>query len=187
MKRIIPLLPLIIFTSSINANEITKTSGGSIKTDLGYGIILNKNSSLEREWITINNPNIPVRLTGGYGIKTDYNKKYYYQTTYKIKSNEDIVAIKVNFLTFDIWGKHIRSLSSTHIKDIEANKETKLEAKWRVYSEGEVSDFYASIAYISQVRTKAGKVIKTDTTSVLEEAQKFSKQFSESDLEPKKE
>ena len=59
-----------------------------------------------------------------------------------------------------------------------------MDAKWNVYSENEVSEYYASIAFIAQVRTKTGRIIKADPIIVIQEAQKFSKKFKESDLEP---
>lgn len=88
------------------------------------------------------------------------------------------------FLTFDIWGDHSRNLSATDIADMDAGSTKKFDGKWNIYSENEVTEYYASIAYIAQVRTKSGRVIKADPKVVLEEARKFSKKFAEGDLEP---
>ena len=76
-----------------------------------------------------------------------------------------------------------RTLSTTEIADIGAG-EKKLEGVWRMLSENECSEHYASIAYVSRVRTQAGRVHAGDTSKVLEEARKFSEKFAETDLEP---
>lgn len=61
-----------------------------------------------------------------------------------------------------------------------------VDAAWNLFSENEASEFYASIAYIAKVRTKAGRILASDTAPVLEEARKFSSKFSAEDLEPQK-
>ena len=51
------------------------------------------------------------------------------------------------------------------------------------YPENTAREFYASIAYIAQVRTKDGRVLKANTEAIIQEARKFSEKFSVSDLE----
>lgn len=193
MRKIILIVVAIFImcSSSIAANNVTRESGGSIKTDLGYGFVLNKESSLQREWITIHNDSIPAHLIGTVGVTTTHEKggkyssgRYMYNADYTIKANEDLTAVEVRFLTFDIWGDLLRNLSATDIGDLKSGESRKMDAKWNVYSENEVSEYYASIAYITQVRTKTGRVIKADPSIVVQEAKKFSDKFKESDLEP---
>jgi hypothetical protein len=52
-------------------------------------------------------------------------------------------------------------------------------------SENEMSEHYASIAYIARVRTADGRVIEADPAAAVAEARKFSKKFTPLDLEPK--
>jgi len=188
------LFAVTISTNSIAAENVTKISGGAIKTELGYGIVLNKESSLTREWITVHDSTLPVSIEGTVGVKTIYESgkryssgNYRYSTEYTITTKEAVSAIEVRFLTFDIWGDHKRNLSATEIVDLEGGVSKKFDGQWKVYSENEVSEYYASIAYIAQVRTKNGRVIKANPSVVLEQARKFSKKFSEGDLEPKPE
>ena len=49
-----------------------------------------------------------------------------------------------------------------------------------------MSRHYASIAYISRVRTKEGRVVEADSGPIVDEAKKFSKKFTSADLEPPK-
>ena len=183
------------FAADLSAAEsVTMASGGSIKTELGYGIVLNKESSLAREWITVHDDSVLADISGMVGVKTIYEsgerysrESYQYSAEYSITAKEDLSAVEIRFLTFDIWGNHSRNLSATDIVDMAAGTTKSFVGKWNVYSENEVSEYYASIAYIAQVRTKSGRVIKANPKFVLEQAQKFSKKFSEEDLEPKPE
>lgn len=173
-----------------NRATVTRENGGSIQTPLGYGITLNKESSLTREWVTVHDNSLPVKMNGTVGIKTIYEPgkvrgEFNYSTKYTIDVQEPIAAIEIRFLLFDIWGNHIRTLNQTEIADIKATKE--LSGKWSLYSENEASEFYASIAYISRIRTQSGRVIEGDTVIVLEEARKLSKKFLPENLEPKTE
>ncbi len=173
---------------------VTKKSGGRIQTDLQYGVVLNKNSSLTREWVTIHDESLRADIIGTVGINTNYDSGddyssggYFYSMNCEIVAKVDLSAFVVNFLTFNIWGEHVQRLSSTFIEDIGAGVTKPYEAKWEVYSENEVAEHYASIAYIYQVRTKDGLVIKANPQIAIGQAKKFSQKFSIADLEQKKE
>lgn len=193
MKDVITFLFATLISGSglMAATNVSRESGGSIRTELAYGIVVNDSSSLQREWITIHDDAIPANLVGTTGVKTVFKKSgrndgrgdFLYSTNYALETNVDIAAIEVRFLTFDIWGDHLKTLSATNIQDMKSGDTLKLAASWSVFSENEVSEFYASIAYIAQLRTKAGRVIKANHSVVLQEAQKFSAKFKESDLE----
>ena len=166
--------------------SVSRASGGSVQTDLGYGIKINKESNLMREWITVHNQVLPVDLVGTVGVRTTYDSKsrgYRYRASFSLQASEPLAAVEVRFLVFDIWGEHVRTLRTTEIADIDAGQK-KLEGVWRILSENECSEHYASIAYVSRVHTQAGRVHAGDTSKVLEEARKFSEKFAETDLEP---
>lgn len=57
-------------------------------------------------------------------------------------------------------------------------------AEWRVYSENDVEQHYASIAYLARVRLADGRVLRASEGPVLAEAKKFSDKFTPADLEP---
>lgn len=166
---------------------VTKASGGTIQTSLSYGIVLNKNSSLSREWITIHDNALPISFSDTIGIKSVYQSSdrsggYRYQSSFSLEAKEPISAFEVRFLLFDLWGKHIKTLSFTEISDFENSK--LFVGEWRAYNENEVSEYYASIAYIARVRTQSGKILEGNASTVLEEARKFSKKFTEDALNP---
>lgn len=193
IKYLLTVVMTLVLIPFIEAQDVTSSPGGSIQTFLSAGIIVNENSSLTREWITIHDDNLPIDIVGTVGITTIYEDGgryssggYRYYTLYEVTAKEDIVALEINFITFNIWGEKVKTLSATEIIDIAAGSNKKLNGTWNVSSENEVSEFYASIAYIAQVRTKSGKVYKANPTLIIRQAQKYSSKFSESDLEEKK-
>jgi hypothetical protein len=170
--------------------SFSRGTGGSIQTELGSGIVVNKGSTLQREWLTLHDPAAQVEIKDTVGVATTYVRDrisghYEYTAKLRVVPSVDLAAIEVRFLTFDLWGDHGKTLVMNEIEDMPANVEHPLSGQWRVWSENEVSEHYASIAYVSRIRTKDGRVISTDPTPVIEEARKFSKKFTAADLEPK--
>lgn len=166
--------------------RVVRGSGGAIQTDLGYGISVNANSSLEREWITVNDSDMPAQF-GQHprGLTTRYNsddRGYRYHSTFELTFAEPVTAVEVRFITFDIWGNHMRNFSFTEIADYEAGSYA-FKPEWRAGSENEISRYYASIAYVSRVRTATGHVVEASEEPVLMEAAAFSESFTASDLE----
>jgi hypothetical protein len=164
--------------------EVKRGSSGSIRTTLGYGIVLNKESSLDREWVVVNPSDVPAAIVGPAGLVTTFNTgSYRYKVAAEVESKEPLTAIEISFLTFDVWGNHDRNLATRNIVDFGPGRRV-FDGEWTVGSENEASEFYASIAFISRVRTKAGRVIVADVAPIVEEARKFSARFSASDIEP---
>lgn len=167
---------------------MTKASGGSIKTELGMGITVNKGSTLEREWITIHQA-LPADLVGTTGVRMIYKPsrvsgEYNYEAELTIEAKEPLAVITVHYLLFDVWGRHVRTLALTEVTDVEPGRKS-FSGTWRAWSENDVATYYASIAYLARVRTKAGRVIAADTAPVLAEARKFTSKFTAEDLEPR--
>lgn len=176
-----------------NPMSIRRTSGGSIKTVLTSSICLNKNSSVQREFITIDDDKSPASIANCIGVTTVYKGRteyaaggYNYLSKYSIRANEAICAVELRFLVFSIWGEHIRTLSSTHIEDLSAGRVITYDGEWNLFSESEASEHYASIAYLAAIRTSSGRVYKMDTHSIVLEARKFSEKFTDTNLEPTK-
>jgi hypothetical protein len=168
------------------------SSGGSMRLSLGHNIVMNEESSLDREWITISDPKLPARIVGSVGIKALYRQQsdyrvggYYYKATYEVRLIDDVRAIETKFLTFDVWGSHNRTLVATEVTDLKAGTTRKFEGEWDEFSENDVRVYYASIAYISRVRTRDGRVIAADIAPVMDAARRFSDRFSEEDLDRK--
>lgn len=177
-----PLAPEVSFS---------RGAGGSIVTDLGYGIRVNAGSSLEREWLTAHDTRLPVDLKGTVGIRTYYasgarysSGEYQYRTTITLVPKDSLAAVEVRFILFDIWGEHTKTLSMTEIVDMPAGKDVSFSPSWRLWSENETEEFYASIGYIARVRLRSGKVFEADYDPIVAEARKMYARFSPEDLDP---
>jgi hypothetical protein len=160
---------------------------------LSKEIRLNEDSTLEREYITIIDSSLPLAMTKCAGVGTFYKRGeqysaggYSYETTCYLNAIEDIQAYRVIYLTFDIWGNHVRTLSATDIRDISAGTFFEKHCEWKLFDENEACQHYASIAYVSLVRMANGTVISGNQGAALAEAQRFSVKFKEEDLEPTK-
>ncbi len=179
-------------TGNAIAQEVIRASGGSIRTPLGYGIVMNEASTLEREWIVINIPEVPATLHDPTGVKTVYKTgdtysrgEYRYEAKFAFTAKEALVAVEIRFLVFDVWGKQSRLLSATYVEDIEKGAKVSRTGKWSLYSENEAEEHYASIGYVARARTKSGEIRIMPSEHVLKVAHEFSADISEKDLEPK--
>lgn len=163
--------------------------GGSITTVLGYGVAVAKGSSLQREWIAVHDSKMPVGFEGTPGVTTvyisrQYGSDYRYRAKFTVATREAIRAVQIRFLTFDVWGEHVRTLSFEDVADIAQNTKKELTGDWALYSENDVEKHYASIGYVARVRLADGRVIEAPTDLVVDEAKKFSQKFTAAELEP---
>jgi hypothetical protein len=168
-----------------SAARVTRVTTGPIKTDLGYDIVLNKNSSLRREGIVVHT-SLPAALADSVGVFTTYaEREYHYNAVLPVTVKEALSAVEIRVLVFNVFGDLVRSLSDTEIEDVPAGETRKFQPTWNIFNENEAAEHYASIAYIARVRTAAGRVLTADPAPVLAEARRFSAKLTAADLEPK--
>ena len=187
---------LVVCAPPAKAQTTSRTDGGSIQTSLGFGIVLNKSSSLRRVWVTVHDPErVGISLDGdgggNTGVRTIYEAgdsryargEYQYEASASVSPvAEPISAFEVRYIVFDIWGDRIKTLSATEIVDMVPGAKQSFEWNWRLFSENEASEYYASLGYVAQVRTASGVVIRANTDYILERAREFSSEITESDL-----
>src|SRR5207247_1598784 len=107
-----------------NTTTFTRGSGGSVTTTLGYGIRVNPNSSLNREWITAHDSVAPIDFDGTVGVTTVYKTggeyssgQYNYHASVTLLFKQDVAAFQIRFVLFDVWGEFTKTLSYTEIED----------------------------------------------------------------------
>jgi hypothetical protein len=188
IRRSIAASAFVFMAGWAQAQTVTATPGGTIRTPLGRGIVLNKESSIERVWICVQDPAMPVEFKDPVGVKTVYTSRgdggeYEYSAVVHLIARQPVSVVEVRFLLFDIWGQGTKNLVITEIMDLQPGMTKEINPKWRLPSETEAAQYYASIAYISRVRTKDGRVLATNSELVLEQARKLSAQFKEVDPE----
>ena len=188
--RGILVLLLCSLWAAANAQTTGITRGeDSMKIDLGYGIVINKDSTLKRQIVTIHNSTQGAVIVGEAPIVVRHVSKKYrgeftYEARWTVLAKVDLHAVETRFLIFDLWRDGQRTLSATKIKDITAGMPQEFTAKWRVWNENEAIYHNASIAYIAQVRTADGKIWQANVKRVLEEAKRFVEAFKQDQLKP---
>jgi hypothetical protein len=170
--------------------EVTRISGGSIRTPISQSQVLNEGSSVRRDWIAVKHADLPVQIRDTPGLKVAAESRrgrppgFVYTASLDVQATQSIAAIEVRFLTFNIWGLHERTLILTEIKDFPLGG-TKLEGIWNARSARQAGEFHTSIVYISRVRTMDGKVFVADPQPVIDEARKLDPNFTAVDLDPR--
>lgn len=181
--------PATAEADTLGEHSITfvRDTGGSVQTNLGYGIVLNPSSSLKRVWITATDSTFPARLIGTAGIRTAYEQERYsgsyeYRATVEVEPHESLSAIEVRFPLFDVWGRFDKTLAMTEVADLTPGQTYSFTPRWNVLSENEASEYWASMAFIARVRTSDGRVIEFPLERILEEARDFSASVTLQDL-----
>lgn len=170
--------------------QVEELGGGSIVTDLGYGIQLNKGSSLQRRWFVINDPSCSVQLKEA-GINTVYRSTeiggdYKYIPAGTVIIGEKTSAFEVRFLLFDIWGEHMRTLSDTEVSDLSGQIGLKDTGSWTAW-ENDVSELLTVVSFVSRVKRPDGTVWDYDSSSLLQQVEKIKVKLTEKELAPEKE
>ncbi len=171
----------------------TKADGGSVAIAWGNEKFVNANSTLRREWVAVHDDRLPVDIVGTPGVTTTVNEGrgsregrgshlFEYRAEYTISVSEPVAAVEVKFILFDVWGIRTKTLSATVVEDF-GEGEHNLNEAWRVFPDNEVIEHYASIGYISAVRTKAGAIFTADTAAVVDVAREHMDDFTDDLLE----
>jgi len=179
MKKI-TLLSIILFYSFQSFSQLTvaKKEGSSVVTKLGMGIKVNDGSSLKREYTTINDPNCPIQLND-VGIETSYgSSSYSFKPIGNLTTKEPIVAYEVVHLIYNVFGEHMKSLSNTEITDIDGQKDFSKYSSWYA-SENNVSEYLICVSYVSNVRTKSGKLWHYNFKALKDQLNKLEITFEE--------
>ncbi len=192
MKRLLVTFIVCILWNPqlINAQSISvKTAdGGSVVTELSYGIKVNKKSTLHRSWVVLNDPSCPAQLSGA-GINTRYgDREYNYVPVGTAKTSESITALEVRYLLYDVFGEHMKTLSATEITDLPTNGSLTLNnmGSWRAW-ENDVSKLLTVVAFVAQVRTGSGKIWQYQDKVIGEELNKIRLKVTAGVLDPSKE
>lgn len=139
--------------------QVFDFDGGSVVTDLGYNIRLNSESSLHRRWVVVNDPDCPAQLKVA-GINTSYgDQEYLFTQSGRLSCSEVIVSLELRYVLYDVFGRHLKTLSSVTIRDILPARFIELSelGQWRGW-ENEVSSLHTIVAFVAHVRTAEGRV-----------------------------
>lgn len=152
---------------------------------------LNAGSSLRRRHIAVQDTTLPIELVGTPGLSVVFvpgtsiqSHSYSYTTDFTTAVEDSVTAFEVRYILFDVWGDLHRVVGGNQIQDLPPGDTTSWDVSWESYGENAARVYYATIVYISRVRTADGRVLKANETAVLREARRFAESFSRSDLTP---
>lgn len=168
-----------------------RSEGTSIQTVLSPNIVLNKGSGLKREWFVVRDAAAPATIEAAAGVTVTYKSgeryssgEYQYKSNYVVTTSEPLTAVEVRAQVFDVFGRHLKTLSATEVADLDGK--VPLSGAWRIFSENEASEAYTSVMYVAQARTASGKVYAINSSNLLEQLRKVASKITEADIEPKK-
>ncbi len=166
--------------------KVKTTDGGSVVTRLGLGVKVNNGSTLNRQWITINDEKSPLKLQD-VGIKVTYSSpSFSFASAGFIYPHDSIVAYEIHHVLYDFFGEHIKTLSNLQITDLLVPTDIGgigSSSSWYA-SENDVSEYFICVSYVAKVRTKGSQIWSYDLKTIQNELQKIKLKFDES-YEPK--
>lgn len=192
MRLMLSLLLMLAWADSHAQNlVVTRGAGGPVKIELDYGVMLNKESSLTREWIVINDPALPLQIESAQAFSTYLQNRprseYRYSADYVLTTQAvGIKAYEIRFLILDVFGERQRLLSDSEVADVAANARRTKNSQWNLYSGADASTAFYSIAYIAAVRTDSGLIVRANPERVLAEIRKISSAITASDIQREK-
>ncbi len=164
---------------------LEKADGGSVVTNLGMGIAVNKSSTLTRRWFTLNDNSCPVSLEGT-GVKSIYKSErsgsYSFVPVGTARAQKAIRAVDIVFAIFDVWGDRMRNLGFTQIIDIPGGGTVPFEGSWYA-SETDVSEFYTSVSFVDRVMLSDGSIWRAERKAIAAKLSEVQIRVSEAGLE----
>ncbi len=138
--------------------SFSKVDGGSVITKLGMGINVNDGSSLNREWVVLNDETCPLQLDQNLGINSGYfSSRYSFSAKGSVYSKEEIVAFEIHHVLYDVFGGHIKSLSNLEVADFSGEYKLDRRGSWYA-TENQISEYLICVSYVANVRTKSGSI-----------------------------
>lgn len=173
------------------AITVDRSEGPDVTVSLGYGIVLNKESTLRREWFVVRDAQAPAFIEGPAGIRVVFKDgdrgsrgEFQYTSSYRLAAREPVTAFEVRAVVIDVFGRTVKTLSSTEVVPVTGGRD--FRSAWRIFSENEASEAFASVMYVAQVRTAAGRVYVADRAAIFDQVRKVASRLTEADLEPKR-
>lgn len=126
-------------------------------------------TTLTRLHFTVVDPLMPAGLLGCPAlwptVVTDeltHQSTCRFETRFAVLTKENVTAIEVTFLLFDLWNNFMSSLKRTVVVDLPKDSAIADLSDWQVQTVSDIDTYHSSIAFVSAVRTAEGRVAKTD-------------------------
>lgn len=168
--------------------QVLNFDGGSVVTDLGYDIRLNSESSLHRKWVVVNDPDCPIQFKVA-GINTSYSdREYLFTQSGRLSCTESVAAFELRYVLYDVFGRHLKTLSSITVRDIFPAGFVELGelGQWRGW-ENEVLSLHTVAVFVAHVRTGQGRIWRHNERQLSDELARIELAANSEVLNPVKE
>jgi hypothetical protein len=163
---------------------LERFEGGSMV--IPANVKLNENSNLNREWFVLRDEKAPVQIDGKTGIDITFesgNANYFYSATYSLKALEPATAWDIRYVVLDVFGNVIRTVASVRVAELAGNFANE-SPTWRICTDSEASEAFASVAYLASVRLATGKIYAIDRAALLQQVRAIAPKVTDANLDP---
>ena len=126
---------------------------------------INEGSTLQRESIVLNVPDVPLRLVSASMHFGYEESQYFYNMAAQVDVAVPITALEVRHMLFDVFGEHMQNLSNTEATDITPG-DYSMAARWNTLREnpvyGAITEHLTTVSYVAKARLRDGRVWKFD-------------------------
>lgn len=164
--------------------QVREEDGGSVAVRTANGV-RNQDSSLKRTWYVIEDPKAPAVLNhGGVSPRLDDKEMLqYFIAVATVSPRQLISAVEVRYVLFDVWGKHMRTLSLTELADSSTHIDFRGSNKW-VALESEASQLLTVVGFVARVRMADGAVWAFDASRMASQVEDLGLNVAPADLIP---
>jgi hypothetical protein len=158
--------------------------GGSMV--IPANVKINENSNLNREWHVLRDERAPVQIDGKTGIDVAFdseNASYSYSASYTLKALEPVTAWDIHYVVLDVFGNVIRTLANVKVTELASNFAND-NPRWRICTEAEASEAFASVAYVASARLATRRIYAIDRAAVLQQIREIAPKATDSNLDP---
>ena len=149
---------------------------GESESGITFGSV-NEGSTLRRSWITLDDADSPLALTGAGVSVGGRPANRSLGVVGRIRPRVPVSAFEVRFFLLDVFGHHFRSLSKIEVKDLDVGDEvalSEMRPRWRRVgadweaSSHDVRALLTVISFVARVRTREGVVWRCDEDAISE-------------------
>jgi hypothetical protein len=136
--------------------------------------------------VVLNDPECPAQLKDA-GVGTSYSSASLRLTqSGRLICSEGISALELRYVLYDMFGRHLKTLSSLLIRDMPAAAIIEFNGYWSGLVHEIFSSLYTVVSFVAHVRTADGRVWRHKERQIRDELAQIELAATSEVLEPGK-
>jgi hypothetical protein len=169
----------VCFLSYSQISLLRTNAGPSTYKSFSQNKKLNEKSSLQREWIILNDEKCPIQLRNDVGIQlTIQTTGFRFYATGTVVPTEPVAAYEVHHILYNVFGEHSTTLSNVDIADINAPTNMNDGNTWYA-ADNQVFEYLSCVSYVAIVKTNAGSIWRYNPLDIKQELNKIQIEYEE--------